>query len=590
MKSIFGKKKSLLVTAVTLVLVVSTIGFWQYQNAEAVSVKSSGDYLSIDTSLTPVSSQVVNSLNSYTTSGISEKSTNYYEIDYPGSGSKIGIGQDSKTDAFKPDLNISTWNGEADFKLIAPTSIGEKSQLTSNLKDNDITASNGEWSFEYKPTEPKDGFNDKGGLDILITAKVKPTSNRIEFTYESNTVTPYYQPPLTEEYAVGQQAAGSTISTVTATKVTNEKGKVIAERPEYVVNSIAFYANDKANYEPGKINYATGKVGHLYAMKIGNDWAGWTIDGNKIVLTIPQEILDKAQYPLTITPAGDTFGYTTVGSSIEGVETDEWEGSLFTAPASGSGTSISVYCRNWASGVTTMIKGVLVTHSNLNIVTNGITSITNTPNYSPFEWSTCNFATAPSLTASTEYVIGFIPYYYHDVKYDTGSANQGHEDTGNDFSSPTNPTSATHSTRKSSIYVTYTTGGGSPSISNTPNSYNFGEVNPNDTISTGLSYFTVTNNSGSAVNITIGGTDITGGTTWTLSDTATAGSSTVGLKAGLNGGSYNIVVKKTAPYNTLKSNLASSGTQGWGLQLLAPTNSTDSILKTGTVTLTATTP
>ena len=93
-----------------------------------------------------------------------------------------------------------------------------------------------------------------------------------------------------------------------------------------------------------------------------------------------------------------------------------------------------------------------------------------------------------------------------------------------------------------------------------------------------------------AVNITIGGTDITGGTTWTLSDTATPGIATAGMKAGLDGGAYNIIVKKTAPFNILKASLASSASQAWGLQLLAPTNYTDDTQKAGTVTLTATAP
>lgn len=141
--------------------------------------------------------------------------------------------------------------------------------------------------------------------------------------------------------------------------------------------------------------------------------------------------------------------------------------------------------------------------------------------------------------------------------------------------------------RKYSIWVTYTP---TPNISNTPSSYNMGVVIPNSTISTGLGYFTVTNNSGSAVNITIGGTDVTGGTTWTLSDTATPGTTTFGMKAGLNGGLYDIIIKKTAPFNTLKSNLGSSSSQLWGFQLLAPTAATDTVQKTGTITLTATTP
>jgi hypothetical protein len=93
-----------------------------------------------------------------------------------------------------------------------------------------------------------------------------------------------------------------------------------------------------------------------------------------------------------------------------------------------------------------------------------------------------------------------------------------------------------------------------------------------------------------AVDITIQGTDLTGGDdTWTLSDTATPGADTYGLKAGLEGGDYTIIVKKSATYNTLKSNLASSATQKWGLKIWMPTSVTDYDAQemTGTVTLVA---
>lgn len=128
-----------------------------------------------------------------------------------------------------------------------------------------------------------------------------------------------------------------------------------------------------------------------------------------------------------------------------------------------------------------------------------------------------------------------------------------------------------------------------PSISNTPNTYGFLTVAESSTTSTGLTYFTVTNNSAYAVNITIGGTDLTGGTTWTLSDTAIPETDTYGLRAGLEGGSYSIIVKKNGPYNELVGNLAEGGgTQDWGLQLLAPTTFTGGGANSGTVTLTAT--
>lgn len=142
------------------------------------------------------------------------------------------------------------------------------------------------------------------------------------------------------------------------------------------------------------------------------------------------------------------------------------------------------------------------------------------------------------------------------------------------------------STNAPKLHIEYTDP--TPSISNTPSSYNFDAVGPSAETPTGTSAFSVTNNSGSSVNITISGTDLTGGIPWTLSDTAAPGSATAGIKAGLSGGSYNIIVKQTAPFNTLKSNLANGASQSWGFQLLAPTNYTDAVQKAGTITLTAT--
>jgi hypothetical protein len=126
------------------------------------------------------------------------------------------------------------------------------------------------------------------------------------------------------------------------------------------------------------------------------------------------------------------------------------------------------------------------------------------------------------------------------------------------------------------------------SISNTPNSHDFGSVAEGVSPETGLTNFSVTNNSGVAINITISGVDMTGGITWTLADDGSPGTNICGLKAGLEGGSYDIIVKKNAPYNTLVSGLAGSATQKWGLKLYVPTSFSDGVQKIGTITLTAT--
>jgi len=112
-----------------------------------------------------------------------------------------------------------------------------------------------------------------------------------------------------------------------------------------------------------------------------------------------------------------------------------------------------------------------------------------------------------------------------------------------------------------------------PEISNVPDTYDFGTIPVNTTATTGLAYFTVTNTGSVTADVTIQGTDATGGAdTWTLSDTATPGENTYALKAGLDGNDYTIIVKKSAPYNTLVSDLAPSATQKWGLKLWMPTS------------------
>jgi len=119
-----------------------------------------------------------------------------------------------------------------------------------------------------------------------------------------------------------------------------------------------------------------------------------------------------------------------------------------------------------------------------------------------------------------------------------------------------------------------------------PTSVAFGAVTPGSTPATGLTYFTVTNNSTFAIDIKISGTDMTGGSVpWTLADDGVPGVDTVGLKAGLEGGDYTVVVKKTAPYNTLKASLGASQSQRWGLKLYTPTSFSSGENKTGTITL-----
>lgn len=142
------------------------------------------------------------------------------------------------------------------------------------------------------------------------------------------------------------------------------------------------------------------------------------------------------------------------------------------------------------------------------------------------------------------------------------------------------------------LHIEYTAGGGcTPSIEVDPSSWSVNSGTPVDEDSnytTGLTYFTITNNSGGDVTITIGGTDMAGGGyTWDLSDDGSNGDMVYGMYAGLSGGSYNIVVKEDTPYNTLVSGLADEGTQDFGLSIYTPTVFDDGNAKSGAITLTA---
>jgi hypothetical protein len=157
------------------------------------------------------------------------------------------------------------------------------------------------------------------------------------------------------------------------------------------------------------------------------------------------------------------------------------------------------------------------------------------------------------------------------------------------------------------------------SISNTPTSYAFGTVGLNSTPSTGLAYFSLTNGSSFGIDVTVKGTDMTGGDNWTLSDTATPGSDIIGFKTGTQAsllavgfsggdqqkavgfasgdyqaktgyvgqGDYSVIVRKNTTYNTLIYQMPVGAIYKWGLKFYTPSSITDGVAKTGTITLTA---
>jgi len=124
------------------------------------------------------------------------------------------------------------------------------------------------------------------------------------------------------------------------------------------------------------------------------------------------------------------------------------------------------------------------------------------------------------------------------------------------------------------------------SISNSPDNYGFGTVQTSTNYSTAQGYFTITNDSTVNIDIAIScNSSWAGGVTWTHSDAGTPGADTAALYASQDTNAFDIIVKNASP-NNLISNTAEASI-AWELRLCAPTSFSDGVLKTNTVTLTA---
>ena len=125
------------------------------------------------------------------------------------------------------------------------------------------------------------------------------------------------------------------------------------------------------------------------------------------------------------------------------------------------------------------------------------------------------------------------------------------------------------------------------SISNAPDGYGFGVIAVSTNYSTAVDYFTITNDSGTDIDITIGcNSTWDGGLGWTHDDSGTPGAATAALYATPATTAWNIVVQNAAPADLYTATAEAS--PKWGLRLMSPTSFPDGVLKVITVTLTAT--
>jgi len=352
---------------------------------------------------------------------------------------------DAHVDLDTGDLTLYKWNREAYFKI-----------STGQNKKN-IQVSNGVVTVDYGKLLTVKIYEvnvDEGGVEYEAILKEKPPVNALSFPIDTKNLDWFYQPPLDQKLNV------SAYDFVNATHAIKD-GIVMVHRPENTVGSYAVYHAYKRNNE-----YKTGKAFHLYRPKAidanGKEtWLDLKVEKGKLTITISQEFLDAAAYPIIIDP---TFGYTTEGSYYVSVPySDSAIATEFTSPSDSGmqGVSISMYGNRsdfaptnitsclWYNGT-----GALVAETEKYLL----------PPTTP-SWITLDFPTSPSIDSSTVYLIGFIDVIGGDYGYmiaaDTMAGKNTYIDEENSYDNPENfvYSAEVHTDEVLSIYVTYTAGG-----------------------------------------------------------------------------------------------------------------------------------
>lgn len=388
----------------------------------------------------------------YTPPVVTQKSLNNFDINFTGTKAKVAI------NTTQTSMSISAFDGECNIGLTLATSLTRKSltngTLTGTSESSVIRAGNTDVEYTYKPTVPTQDFNEYGGFDLLIKFNKPPPSNSINFTYDSTNVEAYLQPPLTQ----AEIAEGSI-------------------RPDHVVNSIAFYHASKGGtvtVADANRGITTGKIGHLYRMQVtdakgAKTWADWGISGSLLTLTIDQKFLDKAVYPVIISPVGDFFGWSSYGASSDTIESQMY-GSRFVISADGTGVSITVGSNPSTTSKTFTCQvydnGSGDNDVEVNKIANGVTD-QHTPAGTGQAWRTATFTVAPTFTSGTSYrllVVGKGGSGTHVVYYDAAIAGAYGYRQGS-LTYPTFPDPANVSALdevRVSIYCTYTPSAGNP--------------------------------------------------------------------------------------------------------------------------------
>jgi hypothetical protein len=255
--------------------------------------------------------------------------------------SPVEIG-DTKQPDFKPQIKFPRFDNyaNASFRLVS-----DEPAAVSYEQDAVIwrTATLEAKFYGIDDLEARDGH------EFEVRLFERPASNVLTFSVQVKGVTWWYQPPLKNLRDDGW------------TWEPNEWGG-IRQRPPHVNGSYAGYCDREGDYSAlGGHNYRTGKVLHIYRpwaedAKGQRVWCDLTLDADVMTITVPQDFLDSAAYPVLVDP---TFGYSGTAASDDNISTARASCARRSRrrPSAARSTSITIKGRNEARARWTRIMG-----------------------------------------------------------------------------------------------------------------------------------------------------------------------------------------------------------------------------------------
>lgn len=150
------------------------------------------------------------------------------------------------------------------------------------------------------------GFSTDGGLDLFITFLRKPASNRLVFPANLSGLDACPQLPVRNDPHI---MADPLVKTATDTAAFDAGGKRLYYRPAHIAGSIIFFHKTKGIWHTSISESDKYGIGKAFTLFSYGPTARWSVEGDSLVLTVNQKVLDAGPYPLTLQPLGDIIGY-----------------------------------------------------------------------------------------------------------------------------------------------------------------------------------------------------------------------------------------------------------------------------------------